>query len=264
MDLNKVFSTIGSQMLADFDGFQSQITHKGERGSERETSIKLFLEAYLPKRYAIASGEIVDSQGNTSRQCDLVIFDSQNCPLLLAGKDYRIFPAESVYAVIEVKSVLDTAQLKKAADNIFSVKNLKRDNGNIAGVVFAYKATGEGKTIEKYTRRVQTINKSLQPFQYVDLWCILDSGIICLWDEEGLTRVSDKPSERIMVSWHEFYGPPVLLWFFIQLLDLLDGQKNAGPDYRSYSHSRAIGLVSISSPTGEDVEKYMPHKTGST
>ena len=73
MDLKKVFAAIGSQMLADFESFQVQIKHMGERGNEREASLKLFLETYLPQRYAIAKGEIVDTNGDTSRQCDLVI-----------------------------------------------------------------------------------------------------------------------------------------------------------------------------------------------
>src|SRR6185295_12972960 len=102
MDLKKVLNAIGSQMLVDFENFQSEIKHMGERGNEREANLQLLLEAYLPKRYAIGKGEIVDSDGMVSRQCDLIVYDAFNSPLLLSGKDYRVFPAESVYGVIEV------------------------------------------------------------------------------------------------------------------------------------------------------------------
>lgn len=111
---------IGSHMLVDFDHFQSQISHPEEKGSERESGLKSFLQTYLPERYGISNGEIVDTSNHASRQCDLIIYDRLNCPLLLAGKEYRIFPAEPVYAVVEVKSVLTAGELKnrdKITDN---------------------------------------------------------------------------------------------------------------------------------------------------
>ncbi len=112
MDLNEIFRSIAANMLSEFEHTQTQIKHMGERGSEREAVVKSFLGAYLPTRYGIASGEIVDKKGATSHQCDLIIYDHYNCPLLLAGRDIRIFPAESVFAVIEVKSVLSANEIE--------------------------------------------------------------------------------------------------------------------------------------------------------
>jgi hypothetical protein len=41
MDLNKIFASIGMQMLTDFDSFHSQINYPGGKGIERELVAQL-------------------------------------------------------------------------------------------------------------------------------------------------------------------------------------------------------------------------------
>ena len=243
MDLNKVFDGIGKQMRLDFEQIQSQVKHAGERGSEREASLRTFLQAYLPSKYAVTNGEIVDEFRQTSRQCDLVIYDHLNCPLLLAGKDYRVFPVEPVLATVEVKSVLSSAELQDASEKIKSIKTLKRQNGPIAGIVFAYSSVWKTDPMGNIADNLQKINQGLQSHQYIDLLCVLDAGVINIVDEAGYTRITKNLSDRSMFVWHEL-TPPVLLWFFIQLLDLLDGQKSSSPNYQKYARMFEIGLVS--------------------
>jgi hypothetical protein len=243
MDLNKVFDGIGKQMLLDFEEIQSQVRHAGERGGEREASLRTFLQVYLPSKYAVTNGEIVDKLRQTSKQCDLVIYDHLNCPLLLAGKDYRVFPVEPVLATIEVKSVLSTTELQDASEKIKSVKALDRQNGPIAGIVFAYSSVWQTDPMGNIAKHLKKINQGLEPHQFIDLLCVLDAGVINVVDENGYTRVTKKMSERSMLVWHEL-TPPILLWFFIQLLDLLDGQNSSPPNYQKYARMFEIGLVS--------------------
>lgn len=243
MDLTKVFDGIANQMLLDFEQIQSQVKHAGERGSEREASLMAFLSTYLPSKYSVSNGEIVDTQGLTSKQCDLIIYDSQNCPLLLAGRDYRVFPVEPVLAVIEVKSVLSTEELRDACEKIRSIKDLERENGQLAGIVFAYSSTWKQDPMGSIATHLKEINRSLAPHETIDLLCVLDSGVIAIVDEHGQTRVTQNLSERCMFVLHRL-EVPVLLWFFIQLLNLLDGQISSSPDYQRYGHFFEIGTVS--------------------
>lgn len=243
MDLSEVFDGIGKQMLLDFEQIQAQVKHAGERGGEREASLRAFLSAYLPSKYAVSNGEIVDEIGQTSRQCDLVIFDHLNCPLLLAGKDYRVFPTEPVLATIEVKSVLSVAELKDASGKIKSIKDLQRANGTIAGVVFAYSSTWKIDPMGSIAEKLRLINRDLEPHQFIDLLCVLDTGVINIVDETGCTGITSNFSKRSMLVWHEL-SPPVLLWFFIQLLDLLYGQKSSSPNYQQYARMFEIGIAS--------------------
>jgi hypothetical protein len=243
MDPNKVFEGIGKQMLIDFAQIQSQIKHAGEIGNERELGLANFLKAYLPAKYTLVDGEIVDTFGQTSRQCDLIIYDQLNCPLLFAGRDYKILPIEPVLAMIEVKSRLSIAELRDASKKIKSVKVLNRENGPVAGIVFAYSSVWKTDPMGNIAQKLKIINKSLEPQYYIDLICVLDAGVICVIDENGEMRMTSNIQERSMMVWHEL-TPAVLLWFFIQLLDLLDGQKSSSPNYVKYSRIFEIGLVS--------------------
>ena len=175
-------------MLQDFEQIQSQVKHAGERGSEREASLRDFLRIYLPSRYAVENGEVVDTDGQTSKQCDLIIYDHLNSPLLLAGRDYRVFPVEPVLATVEVKSVLSTAELQDAAEKIRSVKRLRRVNGPIAGIVFAYSSTWKKDPMGSIGEKLRIINSKLEPYEYIDLLCVLNVGVICITNENGLTQ----------------------------------------------------------------------------
>jgi hypothetical protein len=247
MDLKETFAAIGSQMLSDFEHVHSQIKHMGERGSEREEGLKSFLEAYLPSRYTVSNGEIVDDSEQTSRQCDLVIYDRTNCPLMLAGKTYRVFPAEPVFAVVEVKSVLTNSELEDAVEKIRSAKRLIRHNGLIAGVIFAYKSGRKKDPIGEIASRLQELHAGMGPRLYVDLVCVLDAGVIQLVDNAGLPKIPADWSNRQMVVWHEL-SVPVLLWFYIHLLDLLDGQVTSSPNYKQYANILEIGVASFRDP----------------
>ncbi len=78
------------------------------KGSERETLVREFLQRVFPAPYRFGSGAIADAAGQTTGQLDVVVefpfFPSFPAP---AG-DERLYVAESVAFVIEVKSDLAT------------------------------------------------------------------------------------------------------------------------------------------------------------
>ncbi|HEY3311471.1 MAG TPA: DUF6602 domain-containing protein [Anaerolineales bacterium] len=243
MNLKEVFVAIEARMLSDFKHFQTQILHYGERGGERETALNHFLELYLPKKYTISSGEIVDIDGKVSHQSDIIIYDSSKCPLLLAGENYRVFPCEPVLAVIEVKSTLTKAELVDAAEKISAAKDLTRSDGPIAGIVFAYKSGFRKDPVWKTTTILKQINESLQPHQFIDLICLLDSGVIYLLDDNGYCGIPKDLSKRVMFSWAPSIGPNTLLWFFLNLLSLLNGQTASEPNFLEYIGGGELGFV---------------------
>jgi hypothetical protein len=85
-----------------------------------------FLARYLPNRYAISSGIVIDSRGKTSDQIDIVIYDNQYTPTLLSQGSHRFITAESVYAVLEVKPKIDKQLLDYAGTKAASVRKLHR------------------------------------------------------------------------------------------------------------------------------------------
>ena len=114
------------------------ITHDGVMGGVNEQHFIAVLRKYLPMRYAVAHGIVIDSNGTTSDQIDIVIYDRQYTPTLLDQQDHRFIPAEAVYCILEVKPTINKGYLEYAGHKAKSVRDLERTNVPIvhAGGVF--------------------------------------------------------------------------------------------------------------------------------
>jgi len=142
---NKVtafFDDIANNMLQSFNGWDKYVPQEGEKGGVRERRVKDFFERHLPSKYGVASGHIIDRKGTVSLQEDVVIFDKNNCPVLKADPFYHIFPCESVYATVEVKSKLDAKEVARCVSHTHRLRKLYRGDTNqlgpIESFVFAY------------------------------------------------------------------------------------------------------------------------------
>ncbi len=102
------------------------ITHDGTMGQVNEQHFINVLRKYLPNRYAVSQGIVIDSNGKTSDQIDIVLFDQQYTPTLLDQQDHRFIPAEAVYGIFEVKPTINKTYLEYAADKAKSVRELER------------------------------------------------------------------------------------------------------------------------------------------
>ena len=114
------------RIKADFD-FSADIDHNTSKGTFREEVIKKFLRPFLPNAYGLSGGQAFDKEGSISKQLDVVIYDALFSYIAPYLDDFIYFPCESIYGVIEVKSVLNQDSFIAAAENIASVKKLKRD-----------------------------------------------------------------------------------------------------------------------------------------
>jgi len=102
------------------------ITHNGVMGDVNE---QLFIDAlrrYLPRRYGVEQGIVIDSKGSTSDPIDIVIYDPQYTPPLLKQMSHRYILAEAVYGVLEVKPALNRDYLIYAAKKAETVRKLER------------------------------------------------------------------------------------------------------------------------------------------
>ncbi len=100
--------------------------HQGTKGEATETSWIHLLREYLPNRYAIERAIVVDSNGETSQQIDIVIFDRQYTPFVINFEGLVYIPAESVYAVFEVKQDISKEHVEYASEKLHSVRRLLR------------------------------------------------------------------------------------------------------------------------------------------
>jgi hypothetical protein len=107
------------------------LTHPTLKGDASEHHWITWLRALLPRRYAVERAVIIDQTGAEAEQIDVVVFDSQYSPVLYAEHHVRVLPAESVYAVFEVKQDLCLKHIEAAAEKAESVRRLKRTSAPI-------------------------------------------------------------------------------------------------------------------------------------
>ncbi len=130
--LKKIATNVQLKLLAELA--QSQpIEHSGTKGDSTETAWISLFKNYLPTRFRIAKGIIIDCNGQTSQQIDCVIFDSQYTPQIIPNEVSLYIPAEAVHAVFEVKQNINKEHLEYAADKIKSVRDLERTTSEYIG-----------------------------------------------------------------------------------------------------------------------------------
>jgi len=207
IDLAEVFRRVQQEMLAQLS-VGALFEHPSAAGHATEHHWLQLFDRYLPKRYRAAPAFVIDSTGRRSRQIDIAIFDNLYTPPLFPHSSGLHLPAESVYAVFEVKPTFSRQWLRDAAEKAASVRSLHRTSVSVIG----RKATapppilaGLLATTSVWTAR--TFAANLRRCNSLDIGCCLEHGAF----EDS--RVS-KPGES-------------LVFFIIRLLDRLRAMGTA-------------------------------------
>lgn len=101
-------------------------SHRLSAGENREDLVAEFLKEHFPMRFGINSGMIISHHGVFSNQADLIVVDALNNAPLYAASRNQLWPAEAVYALVEVKTALGLAELRDAVNNGQRFKSLQR------------------------------------------------------------------------------------------------------------------------------------------
>ena len=118
-------------------------------GNAMEQPTRDSLSRLLPRGLAAGSGCIIDSEGRTSREIDVVIYERDFCPVFGVNNspETTYYPCEGVLAVGEVKSTVGKSEFNDAVKKIESVKVLKRQFLRVGG---ARTATGYAAPYRNY------------------------------------------------------------------------------------------------------------------
>lgn len=96
--------------------------HAYSSGVFREDLFRKFLSSVLPKAVSVDSGFIYGfEQVPTSKQIDILIWDSSRHAAVFQAGEFVIVPPESVIAAISVKTSLAKSELEDALKNLDSV-----------------------------------------------------------------------------------------------------------------------------------------------
>lgn len=124
---HKFLDHLAEELIFNFSSAAGGTT-PGLVGSAREHEVRKKLQSILPTKVAVATGCVIDSFGNTSNQCDVILYEKDHCPVFSLNGDptATYIPCESVIAVGEIKSSMGTKEINDAVDKIARVKSLQR------------------------------------------------------------------------------------------------------------------------------------------
>jgi hypothetical protein len=229
VDLNQVFLHMQSRMLSHLE-VGSALEHASTCGAASEAHWINLLNSHLPERYRASSVFVVDSDGNRSRQIDIAIYDRFYSPLIFPYESGYLVPAESVYAVVEVKQVLTRQYVRDAGLKIGSVRRLRRTSvpvpfaggryppkrpHPILGVVAATRSVW----VKDFRENLGSALAQLNSNDAVDLGCVLTQGA---FEAAGRAIRLSHPGES-------------LIYLMIRLIERLRALGNApAPDLMSY------------------------------
>src|SRR5579863_4270381 len=125
LDLAEVFRRVQIEMLAQLS-VGRLFEHASSAGHATEHHWLELFDRYLPKRYRATPAFVIDAAGRRSRQIDIAIFDNHSSPTLFPHTSGLHIPAESVYAVFEVKPTFSRQWLSDAGEKAASVRVLHR------------------------------------------------------------------------------------------------------------------------------------------
>ncbi len=137
--LTEILDGLQARLEGGLRGNRAAVTHPGARGEASEEDWLRVLNDHLPRRYQADRAFVIDSHGECSEQIDVVIYDRQYSPFLYNQANQRYIPAESVYAVLEVKQDLSREHVLYAGEKAASVRRLHRTSAPIPYADGAYK-----------------------------------------------------------------------------------------------------------------------------
>lgn len=215
-------------------------THPGAKGDGSELRWKEMLSEFLPSRYQVSKGFVVDSAGMRSEQIDVIIHDRVFSPLLWEDGGYMYVPAESVYAVFEVKQEYNLDHIKYAGQKAASVRRRLRTEAEFGWI------GGTAKKKELFTplAGLLTVHSAWSPAfgapfykalsglsgkEHLDLGCAINQGS---WDLEDPT---DPKNAQLSVP------DAALISFCMHLLSRLQKLGSVGAiNYRAYERNAGL------------------------
>jgi hypothetical protein len=161
------------RLLADIDRCLtearncSQLKHAGLVGKVRQILVETLLIPLLPDGFRIGTGKVTDSRGSLSSETDVIIYDRRSVPPVLYDEKHGIFPIESVYYVIEVKSTLSGAEFERSIQNGVQLRSLVGRQPHSA--LFAFGSDlKEGKDSDRFIQRQKDMRVPLP----VNIFCV--------------------------------------------------------------------------------------------
>jgi len=233
--LMEILDGLQARLEGELRGSRAAVAHPGARGEASEEDWLRVLKDHIPHRYQADRAFVIDSQGTCSEQIDVVIYDRQYSPFLYNQANQRYVPAESVYAVLEVKQDLSAEHVRYAGAKAASVRRLHRTSAPVPHV----EGVARPRPLPRIVAGILTYQSSWTPSfgdplrnalaelgadEQIDIGCALTHGAFEAAYAAG-------PNVELRVA----DGPRSLVQHFMRLLKQLQALATAPAiDYEAY------------------------------
>lgn len=205
LSLPALLESLHDQVEHDLAELRKTLAHPTDKGDASEEVWITLLNKYLPRRYLATKAHVVDSRGAHSDQIDVVIHDRQYSPLVFSFKGAQFLPAESIYAVFEVKQTMTSDHIAYAQAKAATVRQLFRTSlpvptvdglkppktpGPILAGILTF--TCEWKPVFGDTLKGHLVNAP--EGGSLDIGCIADAGFFKRGDDGDYFLASTKSS----------------------------------------------------------------------
>ncbi|MGF6226203.1 hypothetical protein QFZ27_000158 [Inquilinus ginsengisoli] len=234
--------------------------HTLHRGTPREAFIKQFLTGHLSAKLAVGTGEIIDANSTPRQQrnqFDIVVYNSEY-PKIDFGGGISAFLAESVIAIIEVKSLLTAAEIDTATKSAARAKRLQRNllssfsmgwvPPGIISILVSYNGPAQISTVQSWllaAEAAQGLNRALLPptrDERSRIMCESIDAVICLgmgtivFDVFPISFVTDEGRATYPQSKRMTTQSPEgnLLWLFLLLTQAASNVSAQWPNLAAY------------------------------
>jgi len=173
MSLDEYYADMAEELKRKSDRVRMNFkTHRPSAGDNREAIVADFLTEHLPKAFGIGTGLILSKDDLFSRQADIVIVDQLYNMPLYSSLPEKIWLAESVYALIEVKTNLTPQSLEDSIDKCRRFKALSRDfeqfpnkprNRDSLFAIWSFEAPSPNTIKDNYQNAIKGIPIEEQP-----------------------------------------------------------------------------------------------------
>lgn len=115
------FSEISKNLFYDEE---KNLFHTGEYGKYREEIIRKLFRNILYEDLTVSEGFLINNVDQHSTQCDIIIYDKKNTPIL-KDTNKLFIPVETAVGVGEVKSTISKTEFQSALRKLAANKKLK-------------------------------------------------------------------------------------------------------------------------------------------
>ncbi len=212
-------SRFSDQLLAQSRQVDFLIRHSGTAGSFREELLRGFLRKVVPGKFRVSTGFIEDC----ARQLDIIVWDAINYAPLFRENEVVVVPRDSVRAIVEVKTKLNTNALDEALEILFEATARHPQVVPIFQGIFAFEqGYRSDMAIAQRIKEVVPTREYLYLFQTVTAVCVAGYHFVSQQHEIDVANANSWPKPCLYALSSEWPGDTMTSAFVGYLLAHLD------------------------------------------